>query len=162
MKNKIIITFFIIFWMSFLERDMNGELWKKSQMYFSEIFTGRVFFRRTCLSWSAESTNLGTFLEAWIVFFFSFFLKPFLERVWKKNSKKIPKCFSHWDLSIELFNVKFRALGGPKLRFCDFLHAQVAFSRVFCTLKIVSEEGCEGKISEKIPSVPLTEIYRLS
>jgi len=46
--------------------------------------------------------------------------------------------------------------------FRDFLRAQVAFSRVFCTLKIVSGEGCEGKIPEKISSVPLTEIYRLS
>jgi len=46
--------------------------------------------------------------------------------------------------------------------FCDFLHAQVAFSRVLCTLKIISGEGCEGKIPEKIPSVPLPEIYRFS
>jgi len=86
MKNKIIITFFIIFWMSFLERDMNGEFSKESRMYFSEIFTDRVIFRRTCPSWSAESTNLGTFLKAWIAFFF--FLKSFLKRVWRTNSKK--------------------------------------------------------------------------
>jgi len=63
----------------------------------------------------------------------------------ERSSKKILKCSSHWDLSIELFNNKFRALGGPKLRFCDFFHAQVAFSCVFCTLKMVSGEGCEGK-----------------
>jgi len=42
--------------------------------------------------------------------------------------------------------------------FHDFLHAQVAFSRVFCTLKIVSREGCEEKIPEKITSVSLTKI----
>ena len=63
--------------------------------------------------------------------------------------------------SASIRHVKFCASGGPKLS-CDFLYAQVAFSRVFCTLKIVSGEGCEGKIPEKIPSVPLIEIYRLS
>jgi len=70
LQSQIIITFFMIFWMSFLERDMNGGFWKKSQMYFSEIFTGRVIFRRTCPTCRHESTNLGTFLKAWIAFFF--------------------------------------------------------------------------------------------
>jgi len=53
----------------------------------------------------------------------------FLERVWRKNSKKSPKCSSHWGLSIELFNVKFRALGGPKLLFLRFLHFKNRFWR---------------------------------
>jgi len=34
----------------------------------------------------------------------------------KEKSKKIPKCSSLWDLSIEFSNVEFRALAGPKLR----------------------------------------------
>ena len=46
----------------------------------------------------------------------------------KINSKKIPTYSSHCDLSIELFNVKFRALWGPKLRF-SWLFA--CSSRVF-------------------------------
>jgi len=105
---------------------MNGEFWKKSHMYFSEIFTGRVIFRRAYSSWSAESTNLGIFLKAWIAFFF---LSQVVsgERI-KKNSKNIPKCSFHWDLSTELFNVEFRALGGPKLL---FLWLFACSSRVF-------------------------------
>ena len=36
--------------------------------------------------------------------------------MWTKNSEKNSRCFSHWILSIELFNFQFRALWVPKLR----------------------------------------------
>jgi len=71
---------------------------------------------------------------------------------WKEKFQKKSKYSSYQDLSIELFNVEFRALESLDRVFCDIF---ARLSRVFRALNVVSGEGYGRKILKKIPLVPL-------